>query len=66
VTRFTNVQATSKLRRTLPAHYSTSTHQPPPAMPKGMRPMVKVEYGAEGGHHAEEGRQEEADAGGER
>ena len=35
-------------------------------MPKGMRPVVKIEDGAEGGHHAEEGRQEEAGAGRER
>ena len=34
-------------------------------MPKAMRPEVKIEDGA-GGGHAEEGRQEEADAGGER
>jgi TPR repeat protein len=34
-------------------------------MPKAMRPVVKIEDGA-GGGHAEEGRQEEADAGGER
>ena len=32
-------------------------------MPKGMRTVVKIEDGAEGGHHAEEGRQEEAGAG---
>jgi hypothetical protein len=34
-------------------------------MPKAMRPVVKIEDGA-GGGHAQEGRQEEADAGGER
>jgi TPR repeat protein len=34
-------------------------------MPKAMRPVVKIEDWA-GGGHAEEGRQEEADAGGER
>jgi hypothetical protein len=34
-------------------------------MPKVMRPVVKTEDGV-GGGHAEEGRQEEADAGGER
>jgi hypothetical protein len=35
------------------------------AMPKAMRPVVKIEDGV-GGGHAEEGRQEEEDAGGER